>query len=86
MLRENNKSGPAAGKEEGETGCDGPRVNNEEGADTCTEDTDTQIAQQTLGLWWTEWTVWTHTERHLESTDTQRPGSGWKTWVKKETL
>ena len=29
---------------------------------------------------------WTHTERHLESTDTQRPGSVWKTWVKKETL
>ena len=42
MLRQNNKSAPAAGKEEGETGCDGPRVNNEEGADTCTEDTDTQ--------------------------------------------
>ena len=41
MLRENNKSAPAAGKEEGETGCDGPRVNNEEGADTCTGDTDT---------------------------------------------
>ena len=29
---------------------------------------------------------WTHTERHLESTDTQRPGSGWKTGVKKRHL
>ena len=55
-------------------------------ADTYTEDTDTQLAQRTLGPWWTEWTVWTHTERHLESTDTQRPGSGWKTGVKKRHL
>ena len=44
VLRQNNKSAPAAGKEEGETGCDGPRVNNEEGADT-----DTQLARRTLG-------------------------------------
>ena len=73
MLRENNKSAPAAGKEEGETGCDGPRVNNEEGADTCTEDTDTQLAQRTLGPWWTEWTVWSgHIQRGTWKVQTHR--------------
>ena len=88
VLRQNNKSAPAAGKEEGETGCDGPRVNNEEGADTCTEDTDTQLAQRTLGPWWTEWTVWSgHIQRGTWKVQTHRGlDQGGKLGSKRDTL
>ena len=81
VLRQNNKSAPAAGKEEGETGCDGPRVNNEEGADTCTEDTDTQLAQFA--------DPWTVVDR-VDSVDIYREALGkyrhTEAWIRVENL